>query len=189
MNFKNVSRDALWQWGSPLVSALLLFLMALEPSHAGGVGVYVGWVLSVPVFGLYLLGSVLLLWLWSNQAREGQWRVFDFLASALLLVMGLKMLTGWPRPLGGIDGFPSGHTTLAFGLAWLVAQTRPRLAPLWYAVAFLVGWARVEVKAHFDYQVLVGAALGCVLGWLVGAVREGLLFPRLWAWRNPGKRP
>lgn len=189
MKLKNVSNVSLWRWGSPLISALLLFLMALKPTHTGGAGVYIGWFLSVPFFVLYLLGTAALLWLWAKQGNQGHWRAFDFLASALLLVMGLKMLTGWPRPLGAMDGFPSGHTTLAFGLAWLVAQAKPRLAPLWFAVAFLIGWARVEVQAHFDYQVAVGAALGCGLGWLVGALRDGLLFPRLWAWRRGGKRP
>lgn len=86
-------------------------------------------------------------------------------------VEGLKRLTRLPRPDGDPSGFPSGHTTFAFALAWLLARTHPSLAPLWYAVAVVIGWSRVEGNAHFPYQVLWGAALGTVLGRLVSLIR------------------
>jgi membrane-associated phospholipid phosphatase len=75
-----------------------------------------------------------------------------------------------PQPLTGLpkhDGFPSGHTTFAFAMAWLLTQTSPRLAPLWYALAVAIGWSRVEGSAHFPYQVLWGAVFGTLIGWLI----------------------
>lgn len=178
------ANSRVWRLGPPIVSALLLFLMALKPTNVGGIGVYLGWFLSVPFFGLYLLATSAFLWLWSGQSPASQWRVWDFLVSALLLVFCLKTLTGWPRPLGMMDGFPSGHSTLAFGLAWLVAQMRPRLSPLWFAFALAIGWARVEVQAHFDYQVAVGALLGCGLAHAAIHARQGVLLPRVLGWRS-----
>jgi len=77
----------------------------------------------------------------------------------------LKRATGLPRPDGDPTGFPSGHTTFSFAIAWLLTQTNPKLAPLWYAVAVAIGWSRVEGDAHFPYQVLCGAVLGTLLAW------------------------
>lgn len=87
--------------------------------------------------------------------------------ATVLSVEGLKSLTGLPRPDGHPTGFPSGHTTAMFALAWLLARIHPRLSPLWFAVAVSVGWARMEGKAHFPYQVICGAILGTIIGALV----------------------
>ena len=87
-----------------------------------------------------------------------------------LCVEVLKRATGLPRPDGDPTGFPSGHTTFSFAIAWLLTQTNPKLAPLWYAVAVAIGWSRVEGDAHFPYQVLCGAALGTFLAWGISRV-------------------
>ena len=50
----------------------------------------------------------------------------------------------WPRPSGHDGGFPSGHAAAACALAYLLTERLPRLAPLWYAVAALIAWSRVE---------------------------------------------
>lgn len=81
-----------------------------------------------------------------------------------LCVEGLKRVTQLPRPQGQPTGFPSGHTTLMFALAWLLSRTHPRLSPLWFGVAVSVGWARMEGLAHFPYQVVCGAVLGTAIG-------------------------
>ena len=84
-----------------------------------------------------------------------------------LCVEALKHGTRLPRPDGDPTGFPSGHTTFAFALAWLLTQAFPRGTPLWFAAAVLVGWSRVEGHAHFPYQVLCGACLGTLIGWAI----------------------
>ena len=107
-------------------------------------------------------------WLLWHGYRSKQWRsVWGLLAVSLLsalCVEGLKRATGLPRPDGEPTGFPSGHTTVVFALARLLAQASPRLAPLGYGIAVSVGWSRVEGHAHFPYQVLCGALLGTVIG-------------------------
>ncbi len=114
------------------------------------------------------LAGLLVLWhgYRSGQKRYFWWPVAVSILSALC-VEGLKRATGLRRPDGEPTGFPSGHTTFAFALAWLLTQIHPRLAPLWYGIAVSIGWSRVEGHAHFPYQVLCGAVLGTVIGWCI----------------------
>ena len=66
------------------------------------------------------------------------------------------------RPFSGNSAFPSGHTTLAFGLAAAIdRETSARWVP-WvvYPLAGLVGWSRVRDGEHWSSDVVAGAALG-----------------------------
>ncbi len=74
--------------------------------------------------------------------------------------IGFYCFGWWPRPSGHDGGFPSGHAAAACALAYLLTERLPRLAPLWYAVAALISWSRVEAGAHYPYQVVGGAILG-----------------------------
>ncbi len=120
------------------------------------------------------LTAILLLWraFRVGPKRLGWWPPAVALGSGLC-VEGLKRATRLPRPDGDPTGFPSGHTTFAYALAWLLTQTHPRQAPLWYGVALAIGWSRVEGQAHFPYQVLCGAVLGTVIGWGVSRIPTG----------------
>ncbi len=73
------------------------------------------------------------------------------------------------RPRGGLEGFPSGHTsTAAFGAAQLVTSCIPG-APVAQSAVLLAaaytGTSRVAVGAHDIWQVLAGAiwGIGCAL--------------------------
>lgn len=70
------------------------------------------------------------------------------------------------RPFGGSYSFPSGHTTQAFSLASVIAESYDKT---WvdltsYGIATLVGLARVEQRPHFPSDVLAGAIIGTVVG-------------------------
>jgi membrane-associated phospholipid phosphatase len=80
------------------------------------------------------------------------------------LLADLDRWTG--APIGGW-GYLSGHTTVAFVLAAVVSPyltRRPRAAV--YALAGVVGFARVHLGAHLPLDVVAGAALGYAVGWL-----------------------
>ncbi len=112
------------------------------------------------------LGALLLLWRGWRRRDERHllwWPPAVALATGAC-VEGLKRLTRLPRPDGDPTGFPSGHTSFVFAIAWLLTQTYPRWGLLWYAIAVAVGWSRIEGHAHFLYQVLCGAALGTLIG-------------------------
>lgn len=98
-----------------------------------------------------------------------------------LVIQGLKHVLGVDRPsvvLFGMEGynligsqvkspsFPSGHTATAFiGAGILAAQLKSKLLTQWLiGIASLIGLSRIMMGVHWPFDVLVGAALG----WLIG---------------------
>jgi len=169
------------QWWLPLGSAVALFPLVRWHSASGVVHALADF-LGKWGNSLFIVASIgLFLW-WARQERNQAafWRTLDLIVCSFLSAQGFKLLFHWPRPSGSPTGFPSGHTQFAFSLAWVMLQTKPRLAPLWFAVAVAIGWSRVESGAHYPYQVLVGAPLGLLLGYGVTALPKGILLPRFW---------
>lgn len=110
--------------------------------------------------------------------------------AAALISRGFKFWLPLPRPAAVLDAsqitvigaqlkaqsFPSGHTVTAFSfiVAWL-ALAAWRALPL-LALAALVGFSRIAVGAHWPIDVLAGALIGLIGGWL------GLRLSRRWRW-------
>jgi len=93
------------------------------------------------------------------------------------LISGLmKTLTDRPRPpvrypephplikVPNDSSFPSGHAATSFACATVLTAYEPRLAPLWIVLASAVAFSRVYVGVHYPLDVIVGAALGVVVG-------------------------
>ena len=59
--------------------------------------------------------------------------------------------------------FPSGHATVSFACATVLALAVPRLRWPLYALATLIAFSRVYVGVHFPFDVLAGAVLGVLL--------------------------
>ena len=74
-------------------------------------------------------------------------------------------------PLGCSDSwsFPSSHATNIFCEATIVGLIYPKSAPYAYSLAFMVGFARIYVGAHYPFDVIGGAGIGIFIGW--GVVR------------------
>ncbi|WP_337287783.1 phosphatase PAP2 family protein [Candidatus Methylomirabilis sp.] len=66
----------------------------------------------------------------------------------------------------GFISFPSGHSVTAFALAFVLARTYPRYACLFYGLAVLVALSRVYLAKHFPSDVVAGAAIGLLAGWI-----------------------
>ncbi len=93
----------------------------------------------------------------------------------------IKRISGRERPINSNGetvfepgssnaSFASGHTTVAFAVASVIAARSPGwIVPgLAYAAATLVGFDRINSQAHFASDVFAGAVLGTVTGrWLV----------------------
>lgn len=95
----------------------------------------------------------------------------------------LKQGIGRPRPEAVTEAvastvssasFPSGHTTVAFALATVVAAQYPRLRAYLYTLAVGVGLSRVYLYLHYLSDVVAGAIIGGVAGWLVVRYRQPL---------------
>ena len=69
------------------------------------------------------------------------------------------------RPSGGYEGFPSGHASATFSLAFLLSLYYPRLWWAWYLTAALVTWSRVQTYANSELQVVVGLIFGTFMAW------------------------
>ncbi len=56
--------------------------------------------------------------------------------------------------------FPSGHATVSFACATVLALAVPRLRWPLYGLATLIAFSRVYVGVHYPFDVIAGAVLG-----------------------------
>ncbi len=116
--------------------------------------------------------------------------VLGALIAGLLSRCG-KVWFGLPRPAAVLEAgqitiigarlttlsFPSGHSVSAFSfmVSWLALLGWGRALPI-VVLAFLVGFSRIAVGAHWPVDVLAGAVIGLIGGWL------GLRLSRRFRW-------
>lgn len=108
--------------------------------------------------------------------RAAVWLVAGVLtASALTSIV--KPIIGRARPcdaLGwcsalaitspGGNSFPSGHAAGSFAFGMFIALRAPKLAAPALLFAALIAWSRCVLGVHYPSDVIVGAALGAVIG-------------------------
>ena len=132
------------------------------------------------------IAAVLAVW-WRRPWLFFQVAVADF--TGQLISYGLKQAIGRERPndvyttpnqlvRAPHDGsFPSGHATVSFACATLLAFYAPRGAPAFFLLAAAIAWSRVYVGVHYPLDVLGGAVLGALLAmalrFLAGALKAG----------------
>ncbi|SIT12253.1 phosphatase PAP2 family protein [Neptunomonas antarctica] len=63
-------------------------------------------------------------------------------------------------------GFPSGHAAAAFVFASVLSQIYPSIALLAYSIAMLISVSRVVLGVHYPADIVAGAAVGIVCGFL-----------------------
>jgi diacylglycerol kinase (ATP) len=94
----------------------------------------------------------------------------------ILIVIAVKALTGRGTPLRG--GLPSGHAALAFG-TWMAItfitqdfEYRVLVSSLTFGLALLVAQTRVESGIHSSVEVLTGAVLGTLVSMILFQVLQ-----------------
>lgn len=71
--------------------------------------------------------------------------------------------------------FPSGHATLSFVTATILASRFPQLRWLLYGTAILIALSRLYLGVHFLTDVVAGAVLGVIVGQLIIRYKEIIL--------------
>lgn len=77
-----------------------------------------------------------------------------------------------PRP--DDFSFPSGHTGASFAAASTLLFGKNRMGPPALILAALIGFSRLYLYVHYPTDVLAGAALGILFGWIGNTVVEAL---------------
>ncbi len=146
-------------------------------------------------FGLIWLAIALAI---SGHSRSRPWLWVD-VGVAILVAEGVsRLLKSWvdrdrpplsnpePEPLVDLpssDSFPSGHATIGFACATVLALAVPRLRVPLYALAALIALSRVYVGVHYPFDVLAGAVLG--VGVAIALLKLAAVLRR----STPGMRP
>ncbi len=70
------------------------------------------------------------------------------------------------------SSFPSGHTIVMFALATSIYFYDKKFGWFLYVLGLLIGIGRIAGGVHYPSDVLGGAILGCIAGWLVYLVSK-----------------
>ena len=102
--------------------------------------------------------------------------------SLLLSEIVLKWVVARPRPTVDIGAiiltspgnysFPSTHATIAWAMAFVLWREDKKLRPWLIILATLISLSRVYLGAHYPSDVVGGALLGIVIGWLVMRIEK-----------------
>jgi undecaprenyl-diphosphatase len=172
-------------WTSPALDPCMLFLGSIN---------------DYAVVWLVLLGALAAL-----GGKTGRWAALAGLAALVLGFVSsevLKSLVMQPRPFVSLPdvrllisppssySFPSVNATYAFAASSGASLTARRLLgrlPIWVwgflALAVAVSYSRVYVGVHYPSDVLSGAIIGILIGWLVASI--GFRFGKVRAFGGP----
>jgi membrane-associated phospholipid phosphatase len=124
---------------------------------------------TVSDVGLYGLSALAIGLPIAKRDKQGAFQAAGSIGAASLITTGLKEIFPERRPDGSNrKSFPSGHTSVSFAAAASLYNREGKAVGIpAFAVASLVGVARIEADKHFYYDVLVGAGIGLATGFLI----------------------
>jgi undecaprenyl-diphosphatase len=128
---------------------------------------------------------------WRKKDRHLRHAAIEAAWSALLaffLAMTLGVAIGRVRPFradpdaihalipppASTYSLPSGHTSVAFAIAFALAFGNPYLGVPAFAIAFLVGFGRIGAGVHYPSDVLAGIGIGFLAFTLVRTLHNAL---------------
>jgi membrane-associated phospholipid phosphatase len=156
---------------SAAVCTLFAFAATSAPANANG---QKDWA-TVSDIGAYSLTAIAIGLPIIKHDKNGALQAAGSIASAQIISLGLKSTFPELRPDGSDrKSFPSGHTANSFAAAATILNREGKGAGIpAFAVAALVGVARVKADKHHWYDVLAGAAIGTGTGFLITHKRTG----------------
>ncbi len=135
----------------------------------------------------YLLGVILLIFLfWPKNNSKNKIMVFIAIASAIISRFVVKTIILFfynrPRPYitlpsahklisisasENLQSFPSGHAIFFFALSTVVYNFNKKLGIFFFICSILICIARVFVGVHWPSDILGGAVLGVMVGFII----------------------
>ncbi len=134
--------------------------------------------------GLIITAILTALFIWKDNKRKWILPLWLSLGISALVSFILKITIQRQRPfqLGLVSilprlqeanfstwsfSFPSSHSMLAFCAIPILSQQYPKLKKIWIGIAVLIAFSRVYFGLHFVSDVIVGGAIGYVIGLLI----------------------
>jgi len=125
---------------------------------------------------IYILGVAALL-LFRKNLRI----IFQLFLAVALSSAGVELIRFFwfrPRPfvensvnllidMANKPSFPSGHAAFSFALSYIVYHYNKKAGIFFFIASVLVSIARVFVGVHWPLDILGGAAVGLLAGWIV----------------------
>ncbi|MEK7658421.1 MAG: phosphatase PAP2 family protein [Patescibacteria group bacterium] len=130
----------------------------------------------------YFLWLYLILFLAINFKKYWRMVLEAFIAAVatkFILTAAIRWMWFRPRPFAALNfiplidqsakeaSFPSGHASFYFALSTIVYFYNKKAGILFYIASFLIVISRVFTGVHWPSDILAGAALGILMGWLL----------------------
>jgi membrane-associated phospholipid phosphatase len=146
-------------------AALLMIAGTAQPAFAGS---QKSWATASDI-GAYGLTAISIGVPLVEHDRSGALQAAGSFAAAQIATQSLKRIFPEIRPDGSDNNsFPSGHTASAFAAAASIYERQGAKAGIpAFALAGLVGIARVKADKHYWYDVVAGAGIGLASGLLI----------------------
>ena len=138
----------LWGFGAAGVWWLFIILQQWFTSKKSQVLIF----LTITAFSSAYTVSELLLKELFQKPRPG-----DIFPGAVVKLFGI------PSPFS----FPSSHAAVSFAMAYVLSKEYPVFLPLNFGFAAIIALSRVYIGLHFPSDILYGALIGTIIGWIV----------------------
>lgn len=142
-------------------------------------------VLALAISGIGTAGMIWFLLtaiLFMKEEKKDHWFFLPFIVAGgtswMLVELILKPLVARVRPtelMGAIIvgpasqdfSMPSGHATIAFAMATVLAHKEPKWRWVFFTLAVLISLSRIYLGKHYPLDVIIGALVGWTIGSLV----------------------
>jgi len=126
---------------------------------------------------IYILGGVAFL-LFRKNLQRTIWVILAVVLARFGIAELIRLFWLRPRPfiennvnllveMADKPSFPSGHASACFALSFIVYHYNKKAGIAFFFASFLISIARVFVGVHWPLDILGGAAVGILAGWII----------------------